>query len=221
MAEATKTSVEGRANGRQRSVADRVGELRERAQADRDGVRDEVWDWFADGGRSLREDSGAAAAELDALFRYGRPLDGLDGQTEGMLVAWTWHPLPNRLLNAVTDRWLPWQGKRFDAANNSGDNVLTRDARWPAKLVWPLYSTRPAGESRIAFEFETYVEPGKLDPGTDVLVIDYARVEENPRLIIKAIRDELVEVVPGANLGKMLYRWRGDHYNLAYFALRS
>ena len=56
-----------------------------------------------------------------------------------------------------------------------------------------------------------------------MLVIDYAPVDSNPALIIKSIRDELVQIVPGANLGKMLWR-HGDgerHSLLAYFALRS
>ncbi len=51
-----------------------------------------------------------------------------------------------------------------------------------------------------------------LDPATEVLVIDYAPVDDNPGLIIKSIRDELVEIVPGANLGKILYR-RGGSYS--------
>jgi len=52
-------------------------------------------------------------------------------------------------------------------------------------------------------------------------VIDYAPVDKNPGLIIRSIRDELVEIVPGAHLGRILYR-RGDRYdNWGYFALRT
>ena len=79
-----------------------------------------------------------------------------------------------------------------------------------------------AGKRLAAFDFRTRVEPGALDTDRDVLVIDYAVVDSNP-LLIKKIRDELVEVVPGAHLGKMLWR-HGDgerHTLLAYFALRS
>jgi hypothetical protein len=58
-----------------------------------------------------------------------------------------------------------------------------------------------------------------------VLVIDYAPVESNPRVVIRSIRDELVEVVPGAHLGKMLWRSgsgeSASHTLLAYFALKS
>jgi len=67
----------------------------------------------------------------------------------------------------------------------------------------------------------TRVEAGKDDPDTKVLVIDYAPVESNPDHLIRSIRDELVEIVPGANLGKILYRTGEDEYrNLGFFALR-
>jgi hypothetical protein len=47
-------------------------------------------------------------------------------------------------------------------------------------------------------------------------------VDSNPRFVIKRIRDELVEIVPGANLGKVLWRHGDGSYTLiGYFALRS
>jgi hypothetical protein len=74
-----------------------------------------------------------------------------------------------------------------------------------------------------AFEFNTYVEAGRLDPSVDVLVIDYASVPRNPRFVIKQIRDELVQIVPGAHLGKMLVSLprRRDPILGLYFALKS
>jgi hypothetical protein len=72
-----------------------------------------------------------------------------------------------------------------------------------------------------AFEFRTRTEPGAVDPDTQVLVIDYAVVDCNPALV-RRIRDELVELVPGSWLGKVLWRHRdGRHGLLAYFALRA
>ncbi len=132
-------------------------------------------------------------------------------------------PAFDTAIAALTTAWLPWAGKRFDDAARTGDNLLLRSARLPSKLLWPLYATRDAGRHLAAFDFETRVEPGALDPDREVLVIDYAPVDSNPALIIKSIRDELVQIVPGANLGKMLWR-HGDgerHSLLAYFALRS
>jgi hypothetical protein len=116
---------------------------------------------------------------------------------------------------------MPWSGKRFDAASNRGDNLLASSAHWPAKLLWPRYSTKEIEGGRAAFDFNTYVEPGKHDPDTDVLVIDYEPVSDNPDLLIRKIRDELVEVAAGAHLGKILYRTGEDDYrNLGFFALR-
>jgi hypothetical protein len=101
-------------------------------------------------------------------------------------------------------------------------NLLLRSARWPSKLLWPAYRLRDAGEHLAAFDFQTRVQRGALDTDTDVLVIDYEPVESNPRLIIRQIRDELVEVAPGVHLGKMLWRHRdGRHTLVAYFALRE
>jgi hypothetical protein len=47
-------------------------------------------------------------------------------------------------------------------------------------------------------------------------------VPQRPGLIIKSIRDELVQIADGVHLGRMLWRQRdGGHSNLAYFALRD
>jgi hypothetical protein len=205
-------------------TAARLERLRETAAGDREAAQAEAWAWFEEAGEHLLgDDREATLAELGELFASGRPSRGIDGPTEGALVGFTARPAFDRAMGAITGLWLPWVGKRFDAGQETGENLLLRSARLPARLLWPLYAVRSEGERAVAFSFSTRVEPGKLDPGTDVLVIDYAEVEDNPRLIIKSIRDELVEIVPGAHLGKMLWR-HGDgerHSLLAYFALRS
>ena len=54
------------------------------------------------------------------------------------------------------------------------------------------------------------------------MVIDYSDVKENPYVIIRSIRDELVEVVPGTYLGKILFRLPRDRYEMiGFFALRT
>lgn len=205
------------------SVAERVARITSLSEASPAAAREEGWAWIAELGRRARRDRAGALAELGELFRAGTPASGIDGPTEGTLVTFTIQPALDAGIAALTAAWLPWAGKRFDAAARTGDNLLTRGARWPAKLLWPAYTARDAGEHLAAFEFETRVEPGAVDPDREVLVIDYAPVASNPRLAIKSIRDELVQVVPGANLGKMLWR-HGDgerHSLLAYFALKS
>jgi hypothetical protein len=226
MAEATKApskSQNGEAVLRSGPVAERVAKLREQARTDATGAREEAWAWIEQLGKSARTDREGALAELQELFVCGQPATGIDGQTEGILVSWTMHPLADKAIGAITNAWMPWLGKKFDPEQQTGINTLTDSARWPAKILWPLYSTREAPEGRSAFDFTTYVEAGKLDPEVDVLVIDYESVPANPNLLIRQIRDELVQIVPGANLGKMLVKVprRAELFPALYFALKS
>lgn len=204
------------------SVEERVESLRALASRDRDAARRQTWEWFHVLGAQVARDPAAAEAQLDALFGTGSPPEQLDGATQGILVAPLIHRFADRPLRGLSSLWMPWQGKRFDAANASGDNLLTGGARWPAKLLWPRYATWEQPDGRAAFRFKTYVAPGAVEPRCDVLVIDYAAVEENPGLLIKSVRDELVEIVDGTHLGRILYaRGDGGYAKIGFFALRS
>lgn len=204
-------------------VAERIRQLRERAGSDPVGARDEAWEWIGELGERSRQRRGEAHAELRRLFACGEPADDVRGQTEGRLVAWTLHPLADRVLGSLTDAWLPWVGKAFTPEERRGANIVTRSGRLGAKLVWPLYTMQESPGGYSAFAFSTYVEAGRLDPSVQVLVIDYASVAENPRLVIRQIRDELIRIVPGAYLGRMLVNLPGrrDPRSGLFFALRS
>jgi hypothetical protein len=208
---------------KQTPVEARLAKLRKRSGTDRPGAQDEAWSWFKDLGQRAGSDRAAAEKDLNELFRLGKAPSGLDGPTDGILVTTTTNPAVDAAVRFITGLWMPWQGKRFDVAAARGDNRLVDSARWPSKLIWPLYGTKDAADGRLAFDFETYVEPGEQDPSTKVMVIDYSKIEANPRLVIRSIRDELVEVVPGAYLGKILFRMpRGGGYeNIGFFALRT
>jgi hypothetical protein len=226
MAEATKTA--GRSSGSRRAarrspVLKRIEKLRTKAKTDPEGAREEAWNWIEELGHRAASDRAGALEELQEVFLAGKPAQGIEGQTEGILVTWTMHPLVDKVIGTVTNAWMPWLGKRFYPEEKRGENTLTNSARWPSKILWPFYSTGESTLGRKAFDFKTYVEAGQLDPSVKVLVIDYASVEENPRLLIRQIRDELVQVVPGANLGKMLVSVPGRSELLAalYFALKS
>lgn len=198
----------------------RLAELRELAKTDPPRAQHETWEWIIELGKRAGSDREGAEADLNELFRAGTPPRGLDGETEGILVTPLIQPVADRLLSGITGAWMPWLGKRFDAAAGQGDNILTGSAQWPAKLIWPRYGTKEIASGRAAFDFETRIEPGKADPDTDVLVIDYSVVDSNPRLIIKSIRDELVELVPDTYLGKILWV-REDWPCIGFFALRQ
>jgi hypothetical protein len=147
---------------------------------------------------------------------------GLDGPTEGILVL----PMISRFVDApirpITRGWMPWLGKSFDSAKSHGYNRLAGSARWPSKLIWPRYSTRDDPGARAAFDFETAVEPGRMEPAVDVLKIDYEPVQENPDLVIRKIRDELVEIAPDTYLGRILWAHGEGRYSLiGYFALKQ
>ena len=204
------------------TAEERVSRIRKLAKREPVTAQNETWEWFKRLGKLAGSDRGAADAQLDELFTLGTTPKGLEGPTEGILVTPLIQPFADRALRAITSLWMPWQGKRFDAEANRGDNRLVGSARWPAKLLWPRYGTKPGPDGRLAFEFNTFAEPGKVDPDVKVLVIDYASVEDNPGLVIKKIRDELVEISPDTYLGKILYRTGEDEYtNIGFFALRQ
>lgn len=194
----------------------RVSDLRERDAAQ------EAWQWIVDLKEQAKSDSAAAEAELDAIFRNGTPPGDLDGPTDGILVMTTTNQVVDAAARFVTSLWMPWQGKRFDLAARTGDNRMTSNAKLPSKLLWPLYKMKDAADGKLAFDFKTYQDAGKLDPDVQVMVIDYSDVKENPYVIIRSIRDELVEVVPGTYLGKILFRLPRDRYEMiGFFALRT
>jgi hypothetical protein len=202
-------------------VDGRLEWLRNSMATEPDGACDAAWSWIVSLSEKAKTDAASADSELNELFRLGTPPTDLHGPTEGILVMTTTNPGVDTAVRAVTGLWMPWQGKRFDSEAATGDNRLTRSSGLVSKLLWPLYSMRDAEAGKLAFDFKTYVEAGKDDPDRQVLVIDYADVEKNPRLIIRSIRDELVELVRGVYLGKILFN-SGDSYSkIGYFALRT
>ena len=200
-------------------IAIRVAELRELATTDPRAAQEATWAWFKELGKRRDE------AQLGELYKLGDPPRDLDGPTEGILVVPLIQGAFDRFATTLTGAWMPWLGKAFDAEAQRGYNRLAPSARWPAKALWPFYSTTEDEHARHAFDFETAIEPGKADPDVQVLKIDYGPVASNPRLVIRRIRDELVQIVPDTYLGKILWRSGDDEdatYScIGYFALRQ
>jgi hypothetical protein len=205
-------------------VEQRVKTLAQLAEHDQQVAQDAAWGWFQRLGEQLPAE--AADAELSELFNCGKPGHAVDGQTEGVLLGWTSpaHDLDRggRALSAfgrrLTNVHVPWVGKRFDSPAQRGTNSLTGVARL-AKLIAPTYRFTRGDVHLEGFEMTNWVEPGKLDPNTEVYVIDYESAG-NP-WPFRHVRDELVEIVPNTYLGKMLWRQGDEHRLMLYFALKT
>ncbi|MCL5996059.1 MAG: hypothetical protein M1546_08380 [Chloroflexi bacterium] len=163
-------------------------------------------------------------AALNDLFRAtpppSQPLDGFyAGQFVGLRLA----PGVTQLAEWVAARWMPWLGKRFSAGQGSGDNTLRRDSYWIARAVWPLYRGYHDVEPRVyrAFTFRTSYGERAGEPGSRVFRLDYD-VPGNPRLTVRRIVDELVQLEAGFYLGRMVVHWWwGQHGVTAYFTLKA
>src|SRR5258705_215386 len=85
------------------------------------------------------------------------------------------------------------------------------------RLEWLRRSvaSEPTGAAEAAWAWIDELAKRATTDGDD------ADVEKNPRLIIRSGRDELVELVRGVYLGKILFN-SGDNYTkIGYFALRT
>jgi hypothetical protein len=159
---------------------------------------------------------------LNSTFRHGTPpSEPLEGMYPGKLVTPTTWRVTDPLVRAIAHLWMPWLGKRFYPATETGDNLLVHSARLPSRALWPSYRLQETGDGRFAaFRFRTYTSPGTVDPDIETLKIDYDS-PDNPGFLIRNILDELVEVGPGEYLGKVLLRRRDSWRLVGYFSLRS
>jgi hypothetical protein len=172
----------------------------------------------------LKHNRQGGLAMLNDLFRGGTlPDPSLHGRYAGKLVALDIAPGLTQLTQLIIRAWLPWQGKTFDAASSCGDNIFTRDSLALAHLFWPLYHgyLDDTPQTYRAFAFRTYIAPGLADPDRPVLKIDYD-LPGNPRLSIRRVLDELVQVEEGFYLGKAHLKWWWGKWQLvAYFSLQA
>jgi hypothetical protein len=171
---------------------------------------------LADRPRTL---AGRSPGELEGLFARGRvPDPPPSGRLRGSLLHLTLGPAGAVLAPAASI----WLGKRFDAEHSSGENVFDRRVFTLGRLLTPAaYRASWPEDSRSyrALAFSTSVVPGALDPGVEVLRIDYDMPGNAPPF--RRILDELVEVEPGVYLGQALLRRGGGHRRLAWFTLEA
>ncbi len=184
-----------------------------------DSAEDEI------GGVAARAqtDHARSWSALNEQFRQGMlPQPPLDGRYAGALVALQVTPLLTPLLRKLTSAWMPWKGKTFNGSQFTGDNIFTHDSYLLARMLNPLYQGfyEDTQTTYRAFGFRTYVAPGLQDAHMKVLKIDYD-LPPNPRLTIRRVLDELVQVGEGSYLGKAhLHWWWGNWQQVAFFTLR-
>lgn len=169
---------------------------------------------IADRPRTL---AGRSSGELEGLFARGRvPDPPPDGRMRGTLLHMTLGPA-GAILGPGAAIWL---GKRFHAEHATGENVFDSRVHTLGRLLTPsAYRASWPEDSRSyrALPFATSPGAGALDPGVEVLRIDYDLPGNAP--VFRRILDELVELEPGVYLGQALLRRRGGHSRLAWFAL--
>jgi hypothetical protein len=118
---------------------------------------------------------------------------------------------------------MPWLGKTFNSAQQSGDNIFMQDSYLLARFFNPFYHDFVAdgAETYRGFAFRTYLAPGLADPDRMVLKIDY-NLDSNPSLTIRRVLDELVQLDEHLYLGKAhVHWWSGGWQMVAYFSLTS
>ncbi len=207
-------------------VARYVAALQDLAEADADLAGRQCWDQIRLAGMRAGRRRAEAHDSLNRIFRLGTlPEPMLDGRFDGVAITPTTFATTDPVLLALSSVWMPWVGKRFDAEKATGDNIMLPSARLPAKLFWPSYRFQDLGEGRYAaFRFRSYAGAGVVDPDREVLKIDYDW-DENPGFLIRDILDELVQVVPGVYLGKVLLGFGKPAYAnrrlVGYFVLRT
>ncbi len=160
-------------------------------------------------------------SELNRIFRAGKPPEPpLEGPCKGELIAVKMAPGVTQLVEFLTSFWMPWLGKRMFPDEARGDNIFGKKSRWIMRILYPFYRkmTDIDAETFSAFVFKTRVDTGIEDTDLKVFKIDYDS-PDNPKLSIRPIVDELLQVDDGVYLGKVHFKWFGSWKMIAYFLL--
>ena len=79
-------------------------------------------------------------AALNTLFRSGSaPKPFLNGRYAGELIALDIAPGLTQFYGWLTSWWMPWLGKTFHSAQQSGENIFTQDSYLLARFFNPFY----------------------------------------------------------------------------------
>lgn len=193
-----------------------------RSQAVNEGPRSAsraAWAWLSE------FQDPAQHARLGVIFALGTAPACPDGDCEGQVLGLygdAWLHIVDQLVRAgQLLGGIGWTGKTFDAPSGRGYNRLTASARVPMGLAMPTYRFRRMGRELIGFDFEHRIDQSPFAPHGQVRAITYDLPEFKSPLVMPNIRDEIVELVPGVYLGRVLHRHHGSWRLVGYFALRG
>lgn len=197
----------------------RFEQLQELAAREPERAKRAAWEWF----RELQAPS--QHHELAGLFAQGKaPTDVPHGDCEGIVMTLygsAWLAGLDRLVRLGQRLGgIGWAGKSFDTVTRTGYNRLTAGARIPALLTMPNYRFDRIRGELIGFRFHFAPEVSPVEPKREVIAIKYDDPAHANPLVLPRTRDELVEIVPNAYLGRALLRDNGGWSVIAYFGLR-
>lgn len=198
-------------------VGARLAELRDLSAREPERAAAEAWEWFQTLGKDRDEKS------LDELFTLGvaKPMEG---PTDGILVALFVNPVMDSVVLALMGPGrltAPWTGKTFDPETQTGTNIFKSWYPPIARMVFPRYRGQRREEGQVLmFDNENGIVPDPLDPSHAVWKIEYKDPEQGNPFFVRDVFDALVEIVPGANLGRIEHDGRNGFTNLGYFALK-
>ncbi len=168
-----------------------------------------------------KKDRNQGWAALNTIFRSGKPPEpAVNGPYRGELIAVNIAPGATWAVEFLTSLWMPWLGKRMFRDEARGDNIFSNKSRLILRILYPFYKTITAidADTFSAFVFKTRVDTGIEDTDLKVFKIDYDS-PENPKLTIRPIVDELLQVDENVYLGKVHFKWFGSWKMIAYFML--
>ena len=198
-------------------IGERVAQLRELSVAEPERAQSEAWEWFKELGAASDEES------LDELFTLG-VAKAMEGPTDGILVAFFLTPVVDTFVMALMGpgrATMPWMGKTFDPDTGTGANRFKDWFPPISRMVFPRYrGQRREGGENLLFDMDNGIIPDPLDPGHAVWKIEYKDETKGNPVFIKDLLDCLVEIAPGAHLGRIEHEGKSGFRNLGYFALK-
>jgi hypothetical protein len=204
------------ASGAGFSAVDRVAALRELARHDAAFARDVGWQMLLDLGR--RDDRAA----LHELWLAGDVPSTPPGRTLGKNLGRQHSTAAARRTNLVNRIDDPWIGKTI--GQHEGYNRLKLHS---APLVYALARKVPPrveGRELALFGFDVETTTGAIEPTREVLALKYDPARHgNPAggiVPLARIRDEIVELIDGLYVARVLYLEGGKYKHIGAFALR-